>query len=101
MNTKQILLICLLIALSVLAIDALDRRSEMPGRANARAKVGQLAPLIGAENHGRISKAQFMQHMSEEFDRIDSDRSGALTPEELSHSILFRDRGVQPAGESK
>jgi hypothetical protein len=101
MRTKQFLLICLLIALSVLVIDVLDRRSEIPGKAGARAKIGQLAPLAAKENNGRIPKAEFMKFMSEEFDRIDSDRSGSLTPEQLSHSILIRGRDVQPSGEGR
>jgi hypothetical protein len=101
MQSKQALLICLVIALSVLAIDGLDRRYEIRSNADARAKVQEMIRLMDKESHGQVSNSLFMQFMNKEFDRIDADRSGSLTAEEMSHSILFRERNAQPAAAGK
>ncbi len=89
MNAKQVILICLVIGLSVLAIDALDRRYEIRAGADAKAKVEELVRVMDKKKNGQVSKAEFRQFMNEEFDRIDSDRSGSLSPEELSHSVIL------------
>ncbi len=95
MNAKQIIIICLLIGLSVLAIDAMDTRYENRTQPEARAKVHELISLMDKEKNGQVSKAEFMQFINEEFDRVDSDRSGSLPPE--SHSDIIPDRKI-PAG---
>jgi len=100
MNAKQVILICLLIGLSVLAIDALDRRYEIRAQADAKARVQELIRLMDKEKNGQVSKAEFMRFMNEEFDRVDSDRSGSLTPEQLSHSVIIPGQKT-PASASK
>jgi len=43
---------------------------------------------MDTDRNGRVSKAEFMHFMAEEFDRLDVDHSGELDPEELSRSRL-------------
>ena len=51
-------------------------------------QVQQLLRLIDTDRNGRVSKAEFMSFMSQEFDRLDADHSGELDPNELSHTQL-------------
>jgi hypothetical protein len=51
-------------------------------------QVQQLLRLMDTDRNGRVSKAEFMHFMAEEFDRLDVDHSGELDPEELSRSRL-------------
>jgi hypothetical protein len=100
-KSRQIIFICLVIALSVLVIDALDQRFEIRSKADARAKVDALISLMDQEKNGQASKAEFMKFMSEEFDRVDSDRSGSITPEQLLSSFIIQRQHPQPAGAGK
>ncbi len=49
-------------------------------------EVKQLLQLLDSDQNGRVSKKEFMQFMSAEFDRLDKDRSGELDVKELTHS---------------
>jgi hypothetical protein len=49
-------------------------------------EVKQLLQLLDADKNGRVSKKEFMQFMSAEFDRLDKDRSGELDVKELTQS---------------
>jgi hypothetical protein len=51
-------------------------------------QVQQLLRLMDTDRNGRVSKAEFMSFMSQEFDRLDADHSGELDPNELSHTQL-------------
>ncbi|HXY58448.1 MAG TPA: hypothetical protein VEH76_07695 [Methylocystis sp.] len=55
------------------------------GRAYAR----QLVELMDRDRNGRVSKEEFMQFLRAEFDRLDADRSGELTHEEMRGSQIF------------
>jgi EF hand len=44
---------------------------------------------MDADHNGRVSKEEFMQFMSSEFDRLDRDRSGELTSQEISRSAVL------------
>jgi len=48
--------------------------------------VKELLRLMDTDKNGKISKAEWMKFMSEEFDRLDKDKSGELDPEELKQS---------------
>jgi EF hand len=53
--------------------------------------VKELLLLMDTDKNGKISKAEWMKFMPEEFDRLDKDKSGELDPEELKQSrFLFR-----------
>ena len=51
-------------------------------------QVQQLLRLMDTDRNGRVSKAEFMNFMSQEFDRLDVDHSGELDPQELARSRL-------------
>lgn len=46
--------------------------------------VAELLRLMDRDQNGRVSKEEFLTFMSAEFDRLDRDKSGELTREELS-----------------
>jgi hypothetical protein len=51
-------------------------------------QVKQLLLLMDTDKNGRISKQEWMDYMSKEFDALDTDKSGELDVKELSHSAL-------------
>jgi len=50
--------------------------------------VKELLLLMDTDKNGKISKAEWMKFMSEEFDRLDKDKNGELDPEELKASRI-------------
>jgi Ca2+-binding EF-hand superfamily protein len=61
--------------------------SERALSAGAR-EAKHLMRLMDKDQNGQVSKAEFMQFMEAEFDRLDRDRSGQLSAEELSRSPI-------------
>jgi Ca2+-binding EF-hand superfamily protein len=57
-------------------------------RVAGEGQVLQLLRLMDKDKSGQVSRAEFMRFMEAEFNRLDVDRSGELTPRELSRSIL-------------
>jgi hypothetical protein len=55
------------------------------------AEVRQLVIMMDTDKNGKVSKKEFMDFMSAEFDRLDADKSGELDVKELAKS------GVRPA----
>jgi hypothetical protein len=53
-----------------------------------RDEVEQLLLLMDTDKNGKISKKEFMDFMSAEFDRLDKDKSGELDPRELAQSQI-------------
>jgi Ca2+-binding EF-hand superfamily protein len=51
-------------------------------------QVRQLLLLMDTNKNGKISKQEWMDYMSAEFDRLDTDHSGELDPRELASSSL-------------
>ena len=47
-------------------------------------RVAELLRMMDQDQNGRVSKQEFMNFMSAEFDRLDVNRSGELEPNELS-----------------
>ncbi len=73
-------------------------------RRNGRAETRTVEGLIRQmdRNHtGEVEKDEFMQFVSEEFDRIDADRSGTLTGQELSTSVFVHPQQKAPGGTHK
>jgi len=56
----------------------------------------QLLPYMDKDKNGKISKAEFMSFMEAEFNALDSEKTGELTVEQLSKSVLFS--GKKPGG---
>ena len=61
-------------------------------RTNAAASrdVQQLVRMMDADKNGVVSKEEFMNYMSQTFDRLDVNRSGTLEPNELRSMTLPR-----------
>jgi Ca2+-binding EF-hand superfamily protein len=49
-------------------------------------EVKQLVLMMDTDKSGKISKKEFLDFMSAEFDRLDKDKSGELDVKELSQS---------------
>jgi hypothetical protein len=49
-------------------------------------EVKDLVLLMDTDKNGKISKQEFMKFMEEEFDRLDTDKSGELDVNELKRS---------------
>jgi hypothetical protein len=56
--------------------------------------VKDLLLLMDTDKNGKISKKEFTDFMSAEFDRLDKDKSGELDPKELTQSRI---RASRPA----
>ena len=54
--------------------------------------VKQLVLLMDTDKNGKVSKQEFMNFMSTEFDRLDTDKSGELDVKELAQSQLKSSR---------
>ena len=55
-------------------------------RVLAENEVKDLVLLMDTDKNGKISKAEFMKFMEDEFDRLDTDKSGELDVNELKRS---------------
>lgn len=51
-------------------------------------EVKQLLLLMDTDKNGRISKAEYMRFMEQEFERLDKDKSGDLDVNEITQSKL-------------
>jgi Ca2+-binding EF-hand superfamily protein len=65
-------------ALSTAAL-AVSKRTA----ATATRDVSQLVKMMDKDQNGSVSKEEFMDFMSQTFDRLDVNKSGALEPNEL------------------
>jgi Ca2+-binding EF-hand superfamily protein len=68
-------------------------------RAATAADVRQLVRLMDADQNGTVSKDEFLQYMSQTFDRLDVNQSGELEREELQELndpnwIVCKDLGI-------
>ena len=52
-------------------------------KVTATRDVRQLIQLMDKDKNGTVSKEEFMDYMSQTFDRLDVNKSGQLEPEEL------------------
>ena len=60
-------------------------------------EVRQLILMMDTDKNGKVSKQEFMNFMSAEFDRLDKDKSGELDVKELALSQL-RPSAKPPVG---
>jgi len=61
---------------------------DSPKVAAGSVDVAQLVLLMDTDKNGKISKAEWMNFMSKEFDRLDTDHSGELDVHEIAQSRL-------------
>ena len=54
----------------------------------ATENVKDLMLLMDTDKNGKITKEEWMKFMEQEFDRLDTDKSGALDPKELQRTRL-------------
>jgi hypothetical protein len=55
--------------------------------AAGQGSIRQLLRLMDTDKNGVVSKEEFLQFMSEEFDRLDADRNEQLERRELAHAV--------------
>jgi hypothetical protein len=75
-----------------LLLDAAQEKDTLPKPPDklllGRAEVEDLLLLMDTDQNGKISKAEWMNFMSAEFDRLDTDHSGELDIHEIAQSRL-------------
>jgi len=91
----------------LLLIVALCSAGGVPGAANAAEKeqnlatgeltTEQLLVLMDKDKDGKVSKKEFMDFMSAEFDRLDKNKNGKLDVNELSQMHYRRGAGYPGA----
>lgn len=75
-----------LLAVGAFAQDKASTPKKPKGLGDAQVK--QLLLMMDTDKNGKISKQEWMNFMSAEFDRLDTDKSGELDPKELQQSSL-------------
>jgi EF hand len=60
----------------------------------AEDEVKQILLLMDTDKNGKVSKKEFMDFISAEFDRLDTDKSGELDPKELTQSRIRPSRSA-------
>jgi hypothetical protein len=78
-NAVTLVGVCLAFALASTVADAQSKRT----RAAAARDVNQLIRMMDKDMNGVVSKQEFMDFMSQTFDRLDINRSGTLEPREV------------------
>lgn len=63
-------------------------------------KVKELLLLMDTDKNGKISRQEWLNFMSAEFDRLDTDKSGELDPKELGASRVSL-HTVRPSDQGK
>lgn len=84
-------------AMPVHAAQEKDTLPKPPGKlVLGQAEVEDLLLLMDTDKNGKISKAEWMDFMSAEFDRLDTDKSGELDLREIAQSRLKATRHANP-----
>jgi Ca2+-binding EF-hand superfamily protein len=71
------------LAVGLVASDAIGQRVSKRTAASAARDVQNLVKMMDADQNGAISKEEFMNFMSQTFDRLDTNKSGSLEPNEM------------------
>ncbi len=91
--TRRNLFPALLGAALVFTAVAHGQKANVPVAPNktaiAQENVKQLLLLMDTDKNGKISKKEWMDFMSAEFDRLDTDKSGELDQKELMQSRVI------------
>jgi len=69
------------LALGAISTSAIAQ--SKPTKMTASRDVRQLIRMMDRDRNGTVSKEEFMDFMSQTFDRLDVNKSGQLEPEEL------------------
>ena len=88
--TRKILLIALASVTFALTGTAVAQKASVPKQpdkaAMANVHVQELLLVMDTDKNGKISKQEWMKFMEAEFDRLDKDKTGQLSPQELAQS---------------
>jgi Ca2+-binding EF-hand superfamily protein len=88
--TRRNLLIALTSLTFALARVAVAQKASVPKQqdkaALARPHVQELLLVMDTDKNGKISKQEWMKFMEAEFDRLDKNKTGELSPQELVQS---------------
>jgi len=68
-----------------------------PTNATAQAQVRQLLRLMDKDKNGAVSKDEFMEYMSQTFDRVDVNKNSQLEHDELSNARFPFGKGTSAA----
>lgn len=88
--TRKVLLIALATVIFALTGTAVARKASVPKQpdkaAMANVRVRELLLVMDTDKNGKISKQEWMKFMEAEFDRLDKDKTGQQSPQELAQS---------------
>jgi hypothetical protein len=104
MNRRRMLITSLTTAVVFMGRSLAQTTTASPKSPNldaiAERNVKELLLLMDTDKNGRISKQEWMDFMSREFDRLDANKNGELDPKELMNSRFAVSR-VNPAVQGK
>jgi Ca2+-binding EF-hand superfamily protein len=83
MARRIIAFILITLAAGSMASDALGQRVSRRTAASAARDVQNLMRMMDADQNGAVSKEEFMNFMSQTFDRLDVNKSGTLETNEM------------------
>jgi hypothetical protein len=74
----------LLVAGAVTTADAAKKKPVTSENESAREEVSELMKMFHADKNGTVSREEFLAIMGQEFDALNTSKTGQLTPSELS-----------------
>jgi Ca2+-binding EF-hand superfamily protein len=90
MTRRKILITSLTTAVALMGQSLAQTTTASPKNPNldaiAERNVKELLLLMDTDRNGKISKKEWMDFMSREFDRLDTNKNGELDPKELMKS---------------
>jgi len=101
--TQRSLLIALFSTILALAGSAFAQKASVPKQQDratlASPHVQELLLLMDTDKNGKVSKQEWMKFMEAEFNRLDKDKSGELTPQEFELSkVRVRSKSFAAVG---
>ena len=93
LNTRKTVLVILAVAALLGSVSSKawargDNAQPRPPQVLAEQDVKDLILLLDTDKNGKVSKQEFMNFMSAEFDRLDKDKNGQLDQKELTQSMI-------------
>ena len=92
MSKEKLLLVPLLGALISYPASIMGQKESTQAKPNTSylvsENVKELLLLMDTDKNGKISKKEWMDFMSAEFDRLDKNKSGELDPKQLEQSRI-------------
>jgi Ca2+-binding EF-hand superfamily protein len=90
MTRRKILIASLSTAMALMGKSLAQTTTASPKSPNldavAKRNIEELLLLMDTDKNGKISKKEWMDFMSREFDQLDTNKNGELDPKELTKS---------------